>query len=1084
VSPSELAPETEPAAPDAGKLAHGREPPTPPGWVVALGTAVAYAAVGGLALLLAGPPGYASALYPSAGLALAAVLVWGAAALPGVAMGSFAVNLMLGALRSPDDAPTLLLPLAIGLGAMAQAAFGAWLVRRFVAQPLSLAAPRDVLRFGLLGAFVACAVSASVGTAALVGSGTVPPAMALDNWATWWAGDTLGVLIGAPVVLTLIGRPRSDWAPRRLTVGLPLTAAALIAAAALVLLDRNEAERAQARFDRDTDRITAALDARLRGPLHALQALHGAAQVANGLDEAALRSVAAPWLAEPMQLQAMGYSVLVPRGEVAAFEAAARAAGQPQYRVFERNDGVSSAADPAVLALREIEPREGNAAALGVNTLSIPAARAAVLQAAATGSPAATAGFRLTQTAQQEIGIVVYRALYRGGVDPGDAAAREAALAGVVFVTLRMQRTLEGLIAPYQTYIDWCLLDTPAEASAALLAGAPACMGAPEAWRKGLLTAVRRLPFGGREVELRLTTDVQRVPNQSPRSVLLTSVAGMAAAALLGALLLIVTGATRRTERAVASATGALRREIGERAQVQQALAQSEARLRSIVDNVPTGVMFMDPAGRILDANPHLLRLLQHTRAALVERSLGELAHPQDMPGVVEDRQRLLRGQNEVVRRQMRLATAGGGWLTVQGAATALRGPDGRVQRVVAVLEDISERLRLQASEQALREAEAASRAKSDFVSRMSHELRTPLNAMIGFSQLLGLDRDPALAPHQREWVQHILRAGWHLLEMINETLDLARIEAGAVQLHQAPTAVQPLAEGCRSMVAASAQARGVTLHEEIAHDAASVVADPLRLKQVLLNLLSNAVKYNREGGSAVLRTRRVDEAWVEISVQDTGIGLSASQLDSLFQPFNRLGRENSGIEGTGIGLVISRRLAQLMGGELNVTSTPGEGSTFTLRLRHAETGADAAPQRGVLPSASYRERRIHYVEDNATNVEVMRGILAQRPQVTLEVSVLGLDGLGALRVQPPDLILLDMQLPDISGLELLRHLKNDDELAGIPVVVVSADATPGRMQEALTLGAAHYVTKPVDVGAFLALVDDLLAGTHTRFGS
>ena len=218
--------------------------------------------------------------------------------------------------------------------------------------------------------------------------------------------------------------------------------------------------------------------------------------------------------------------------------------------------------------------------------------------------------------------------------------------------------------------------------------------------------------------------------------------------------------------------------------------------------------------------------------------------------------------------------------------------------------------------------------------------------------------------------------------------------------------------------------------------------------------------------------------------MSDTGLGMTELQLKSLFQPYNRLGREGSGIEGTGIGLVISRRLAELMGGTLAAASQSGRGSDFTLRLPASEEEETPTSMMPETTTAPYRRRSVHYIEDNETNIEVMRGVLAQRPQIALGVSTMGLDGLSAVRQQRPDLILLDMQLPDISGLELLRHLKNDDDLASIPVIVVSADATAERMEQALTLGAAHYVTKPVEIARFLTMLDEVLDAIDTHWGT
>jgi len=362
--------------------------------------------------------------------------------------------------------------------------------------------------------------------------------------------------------------------------------------------------------------------------------------------------------------------------------------------------------------------------------------------------------------------------------------------------------------------------------------------------------------------------------------------------------------------------------------------------------------------------------------------------------------------------------------------------------------------------------------------------LRTPLNAMIGFAQLLGLDRQPGLTTQQMAWTQQIQRAGWHLLEMINETLDLARIESGAVRLSSEPVTLAGLVHGARALLSADAEKRGIEIEESLSPEAPAVLGDPTRVKQVLTNLLSNAVKYNVDKGRVWISARAGAEGGVVVAVTDTGLGMTPDQLSGLFQPYNRLGRETSTIEGTGIGLVISRRLAELMGGTLEARSVAGKGSTFTLRLPSAAAAEAPAARPEAAFNAPYQQRRVHYVEDNATNVEVMRGVLLQRPQIQLDVSTAGLDGLESIRRERPDLILLDMHLPDISGLELLRHLKADPDLAEIPVIVVSADATAARVAEALSLGALHYVTKPVDVSRFLDLLDDVLEGLETRWGA
>jgi CheY-like chemotaxis protein/two-component sensor histidine kinase len=366
----------------------------------------------------------------------------------------------------------------------------------------------------------------------------------------------------------------------------------------------------------------------------------------------------------------------------------------------------------------------------------------------------------------------------------------------------------------------------------------------------------------------------------------------------------------------------------------------------------------------------------------------------------------------------------------------------------------------------------------------MSHELRTPLNAMLGFAQLLEIDQAHPLAPSQRPWVAQIQEAGWHLLDMINDVLDLSRIESDNLRLQSLTLDLPELVRASTALVASDAARRDIRITEELAVGAAAVVGDPTRVKQILTNLLSNAVKYNVDGGRIHVQSRVSSADSVEISVTDTGMGMTPEQMEGLFKPFNRLGRERSSLQGTGIGIVISRRLAELMGGSIRVRSAPGSGSSFILKLGRA-VDPDTVPS-GLddfeSTPAAYRRRIVHYIEDNETHVEVMRGILAQRSQVQLEVSVTGLDGLAAVRLRMPHLILLDMHLPDISGLELLRHLRADPATMGIPIIVVSADATSQQIDEALRAGAVRYLTKPVDVTELLAVVDDLLDSMDTGF--
>jgi PAS domain S-box-containing protein len=486
----------------------------------------------------------------------------------------------------------------------------------------------------------------------------------------------------------------------------------------------------------------------------------------------------------------------------------------------------------------------------------------------------------------------------------------------------------------------------------------------------------------------------------------------------------------------------------------------------------------------VKQTNPRFCELVGYGADELLRMTAADFTHPDDVAQDREFSAQLIGGAFPLYRRHKRFVSKSGRTVWVQTTVSLLRNEDGQPWRIVGAVEDITEHLRLAEAERAREAAEASNRAKSDFLSRMSHELRTPLNAMLGFAQLLELDRRHPIAEPQRPWVSQIQNAGWHLLEMINDVLDLSRIESGNLRLSIEALDLHALVEATTTMIQGDAEKRGIVITHDLAPEASSLRGDATRVKQVLINLLSNAVKYNTDDGRIHIASR-LDGEMIEIAVTDTGLGMTPEQLSELFQPFNRLGRERSQQEGTGIGLVISQRLAELMGGSVRARSVAGEGSSFILTLPAVSEPQALRTDFGSLStnSAQYHRRIVHYVEDNETNVEVMRGILAQRPQVVMDVSVTGLDGLASIRARRPDVILLDMHLPDISGMDLLRHLKSDPTTAGIPVVVVSADALISQIEAAREAGAMRYLTKPVSVSELLGVLDELLDNAETRFG-
>ncbi len=1043
-------------------------------------TALAYALLGLVVMPLATAPGFAAPLFPAAGVALAAVLVFGAPAWAGVALGAFAVNLTLAAARGDMATSAPLLAAGLALGATLQAGAGAWWVKRVVRHPLTLAEPRDVVLFFGAG-LVSCLVNANLSTAALAYSGALPrPALGLV-WLTWWVGDLLGVLVAAPVALTFIGQPRDAWLPRRASVGLTLALAVVLLALGVRQVTQRDEQRMRSAFERDASSAAFSLQSRLQEPLHALEAMHGVFMTSTAVTRDTLRVASQAWL-RSNTLRSLGWAERVRPGELTSFEAQQRNDGIPNFQIFERTDGGApiSAADDK-LVIRYIEPAAGNAAALGFNVLSTPQGQRAAEAAIASGQPAASGLFRLAlqRPDQAPGGIVLYRAIYRGPAET--EALRRENVAGVVFASLLVESQLDALASQIAPQLKLCLVDTEAGRAPTRMAGSSGCEQ-----RAHAMNATHPLTYAGRRWELRVGADSPVLHGSADRDALAFTLIGVLAATMLGGFLLIVTGRTRRVETAVRERTAALESEVRERGIAEAALRESEQRFRSILDNVPIGMRYTDLHGQVIQTNPALRELTGYSEAELLELHASAYTHPDDAPQDAALTAQLARGEIPMYRRHQRYIAKGGEIVWVRVTVSLLRDAHGQPLRLVAVVENITEHLRLEEAEHAREVAESSNRAKSEFLSRMSHELRTPLNAMLGFAQLLELDRRHPLAAAQQPWVAQIQQAGWHLLEMINDVLDLSRIESGQLRLQTKVLNLSELFNASLSMVEGLAQGRRISVSTDLADGAGSVMGDATRVTQILTNLLSNAVKYNVEGGRIHVSSRHVGAERVEISVTDTGMGMTPEQLAQLFQPFNRLGRERSTQqEGTGIGLVIAQRLAELMGGSLHARSVTGQGSSFFLTLpgvidpdtvRSDLVGLDT-------PSADYHRRIVHYVEDNETNVEVMRGILAQRPQVQMEVSINGLDSLPAMRLLRPDLILLDMHLPDISGLELLRHLKADPRMLGIPVVVVSADALAQQIDAALEAGASHYLTKPVSVAELLGVVDALLEQSDTRFG-
>ncbi len=522
-----------------------------------------------------------------------------------------------------------------------------------------------------------------------------------------------------------------------------------------------------------------------------------------------------------------------------------------------------------------------------------------------------------------------------------------------------------------------------------------------------------------------------------------------------------------------------------EQKRLDQRLRDQQFYTRSLIESNIDALIATDPSGIISDVNKQMEALTGCTRDELIGAPFRN--YFTDAERAEAGIKRVL-SETKLTNYELTARARDGKETVVSYNATTFYDRDRTLQGVFAAARDITERKIL---DQALQEtnlelqsakltADKANLAKSDFLSNMSHELRSPLNAILGFAQLMESGTPPPTAA-QRQSIEQILQAGWYLLVLINEILDLALIESGKLSLSREPVSLTEVLSECRGMIEPSALKNGIGLTFPRFDNQPFIKADRNRVKQVLINLLSNAIKYNRAGGTVEVICTMNEGQPTRIGVHDTGNGLPPDKLAQLFQPFNRLGQESGNEEGTGIGLVVSKRLVELMGGEIGAASTVGVGSVFWIELHpsHAPQLAAAVSElKLAIPTLAHSGAPLHTllcVEDNPANLMLVEKLLERRPDIQLLVAKDGIRGVEMARAARPNVILMDINLPGISGLVALDMLAEDPETSGIPVIALSANAMPSDIEKGLAAGFFRYLTKPIKVVEFMDTLDTAL---------
>ena len=533
----------------------------------------------------------------------------------------------------------------------------------------------------------------------------------------------------------------------------------------------------------------------------------------------------------------------------------------------------------------------------------------------------------------------------------------------------------------------------------------------------------------------------------------------------------------------------------------QKALLKTGALQNAILTSANFSIIATDEKGIIQLFNVGAERMLGYTAAEVVNRIRPSDIHdPQEVaaraqalslelatpitPGFEALAYKASRGVEDIY--ELTYIRKNGGRFPAIISITALRDDYGEIIGYLLIGTDNSVRKQVELDlNKAMAVAEKANLAKSDFLSSMSHELRTPLSAILGFAQLME-SGSPSPTTSQKRSIDQILKAGWYLLELINEILDLALIESGKLPLSLEPISLTEVVHECQAMIEPQAQKRDIRMTFPQFELPYFVKADRTRVKQVLINLLSNAVKYNKVGGTVVVDCIARTPGRIRICVKDTGEGLTPDKLTQLFQPFNRLGKEAGIEEGTGIGLMVSKRLVELMKGEIGVESTIGVGSVFWIELNlTAEPQPAAAAEPAAVAQAQVHAdgllRTLLYVEDNPANLMLVEDLIARRPDLRLLSAMDGNRGIEIARASRPDVILMDINLPGISGIQALKILRADPATAHIPVVALSANAIPRDIEKGLAAGFFRYLTKPIKVNQFMDALDVALKFAKTE---
>lgn len=1077
-------------------------------WLVSAAcVAAVYFLTGRLALLLAIPPGYASAIFPAAGVALAGLLMFGYRAWPGVLLGSFLINVWTSVDAEGASLRAYLLPICIGLGASCQAILACWLVRRFVRFPNQLENELDIAKFLALGGPVSCLVSPTLGVSSLVVGKVVEPADFSFSWFTWWVGDSIGVLLFAPLVL--IWSSPTISIQRKITITMPMALACAVVVGIFLSTSGLEQRRFLLEFEKQTDRLAQQFKKYFSGYVDILYSIRGLREGSASVDRNEFRDFTQPIFTRHPGIQALSWVKIISGEERGALEEAARRDGMADFVVKEYNkDGalVPAAQREGYSVVYYIEPYEKNEAALGFDLASLPVRAAVLRQAIEENKPVGTGPTRLIQETGTQTGLVVYLPFYRKGAPTSTAEERATNLEGFIAAVFRVQDMIDSTFKGFSDPgVAVRLLDENAPAHESVMYDSRLTSEATEESNKRPSRTIK-LSMAGRPCRLEFFARPEYITSNRSLQAWGILAGGLLFSSLLGAFMLVLTGRT-----------AALEVEVNERKRAEEAAQESNARTSAIMESALDCILTFDEQNRITEFNPAAEKVFGYTRSEVLGEDLVEtllppsqrerhrrgMAHSlanneqplgkrvellairkngvefpielsitrvsqvkpplftafiRDISERREWEHRLLQAHNELERR-------------VDDRTSELRRANDALQREFQERELAKEELQV-----AKEIAEAANRAKSDFLANMSHEIRTPLNGVIGS---LGLLLDTSLSAPQRDLARMASASGESLLVLVNDILDFSKIEAGKLNLESVPLDLFVLVKDLVSIMELKAKEKGLYLSLRFAPEAPrNLMGDPGRIRQVLANLIDNAIKFTHQGRIVVhveILGRGSNGVEVRFRVEDTGIGIPQEHLNDIFQKFTQADASATRrYGGTGLGLAICQQLVELMGGEVGITSTVGEGTKIWFNLllpmqaavpvarEPVESSTDSTAPKVVLSEVP-QQPRVLVAEDNATNRRIATLVL-QDLGCRVDLAGSGKEAVKLVELYQYDLIFMDCQMPEVDGFEataLIRALPDASRRA-IPIVAVTAQAMDGDRERCLRAGMDHYISKPL----------------------